>query len=137
MHKYGYELWINIWTIWRNNAYLRTYKGRYILSGTSKSNRTRKRFFVSLKCQDMQIILFWKVKCIKKTQISASSTIYTWIEWGVWFWSIKNMVTIWKMQHFSKKCCIFYLTVTISDINSNTLPLITLNFKNLFALYWV
>lgn len=49
--------------------------------------------------------------------------------------SILINIVMEKWQHFSKKCCIFYLTTTISDINSNTLPLITLNFKNLFALY--
>lgn len=41
------------------------------------------------------------------------------------------------MQHFSKKCCIFYLTVTISDINSNTLHLITTYLKIIFAIYWL
>ena len=41
------------------------------------------------------------------------------------------------MQHFSKKCCIFYLIVTISDINSNTLHLIATYLKIIFALYWL
>lgn len=41
------------------------------------------------------------------------------------------------MQHFSKKCCIFYLTVTISDINSNTLHPITTYLKIIFAIYWL